>query len=115
MGAQLLELTTVPENQQIQRFEDDIFDGKNAPTVSQSQPILDGEKIEAERLQNTEAVVERPASSDRKKKRSSRSSRSSLSGLDRAVSPTDRKKSEAKRNSKQENQEVDVTQPNEAD
>lgn len=98
-SAQPLELSSVPENQPIQKFDD-------ASMIAAVDPEK-YDKLESERMQETEAVFERPSSRERKKKKSSRTSRSSTSSLDRAVSPTERKNSASKRSSKQDDQPVE--------
>ena len=85
-SAQSQNLISLPEEQQVNKFDD--------VAVVAANPIETDEKVESERLHNAEAVLERPSSSskERKKKKSSRSSRTSTSSLERAVSPTERKK-----------------------
>ena len=92
-------LSTLPENKQIKEFEEKVAE-------LHSENVTEQDQLETSRLQNAEAVAERPSSSskERKKKKSSRlSSRDSINNLERAVSPTDRRKSsDSKKSSKQE-------------
>ena len=94
-------LSTLPEDKQIKDFEEKLV-------ALHSESIAEQDQVESSRLQNSEAVLERPSSSSKERKK--KKSKDSVGSLGRAVSPTDRKKSSnSKRSSKQEFKGIIIT------